>query len=191
MLHHGYTIGLGDTIADHDVVRNIQQIIDRAKHEVQGLIETSRKGAMKAKPGMSLLETLEMKVNETLNRAREKSGMVVQDNLTERNNIVTMVLGGSKGNETNLSQIIATVGQQNVMGRRIPFGFVRRTLPHFAKYDYGPESRGFVANSYLQGLTPQEFFFHAMGGREGLVDTAVKVLKKKKEKKKKKKKHTC
>jgi DNA-directed RNA polymerase II subunit RPB1 len=62
MLHHGYTIGLGDTIADHDVVRNIQQIIDRAKHEVQGLIETSRKGAMKAKPGMTLLETLEMKV---------------------------------------------------------------------------------------------------------------------------------
>lgn len=175
MLHHGYTIGLGDTIADHKVVENIQQIIDRAKLEVQGLIETCRKGDMKAKPGMSLLETLEMKVNETLNRAREKSGTIVQDSLTERNNIVTMVLGGSKGNETNLSQIIATVGQQNVMGRRIPFGFVRRTLPHFAKYDYGPESRGFVANSYLQGLTPQEFFFHAMGGREGLVDTAVKT----------------
>jgi DNA-directed RNA polymerase beta' subunit len=176
MLHHGYTIGLGDTIADFVVVRHIAQVIDRAKLEVQGLIETCRKGAMKAKPGMSLLETLEMKVNETLNRAREKSGMIVQDNLTERNNIVTMVLGGSKGNETNLSQIIATVGQQNVMGRRIPFGFVRRTLPHFAKYDYGPESRGFVANSYLQGLTPQEFFFHAMGGREGLVDTAVKSV---------------
>ena len=175
MLHHGYTIGLGDTIADNEVVNNIHQIIERAKSEVQGLIETCRKGDMKAKPGMSLLGTLEMKVNETLNRAREKSGMIVQDNLTERNNIVTMVLGGSKGNETNLSQIIATVGQQNVMGRRIPFGFVRRTLPHFAKYDYGPESRGFVANSYLSGLTPQEFFFHAMGGREGLVDTAVKT----------------
>jgi hypothetical protein len=147
--------------------------------------------AAQAKPGMSLLETLEMKVNDTLNKAREKTGMIVQDNLTERNNIVTMVtahplptppppppttaprthhplplpppclelasllirapplaplpgvqvLGGSKGNETNLSQIIATVGQQNVMGKRIPFGFVKRTLPHFAKYDYGPESR--------------------------------------------------
>jgi len=88
-----------------------QGIIDRAKEEVQGLIHTCRSGDMKAKPGMSLLDTLEMKVNETLNRAREKSGIVVQDNLTERNNIVTMVLGGSKGNETNLSQIIATVGQ--------------------------------------------------------------------------------
>ena len=67
------------------------------------------------------------------------------------------------------------VGQQNVEGKRIPFGFKHRTLPHFIKDDYGPESRGFVENSYLAGLTPSEFFFHAMGGREGLIDTAVKT----------------
>ena len=64
-------------------------------------------------------------------------------------------------------QVIAVVGQQNVEGKRIPFGFRHRTLPHFIKDDYGPESRGFVENSYLAGLTPSEFFFHAMGGREG------------------------
>ncbi|KAJ6682287.1 DNA-DIRECTED RNA polymerase [Salix koriyanagi] len=69
----------------------------------------------------------------------------------------------------------ACVGQQNVEGKRIPYGFIDRTLPHFTKDDYGPESRGFVENSYLRGLTPQEFFFHAMGGREGLIDTAVKT----------------
>ena len=67
------------------------------------------------------------------------------------------------------------MGQQNVEGKRIPFGFRHRTLPHFIKDDYGPESRGFVENSYLAGLTPTEFFFHAMGGREGLIDTAVKT----------------
>ena len=67
--------------------------------------------------------------------------------------------------------MIACVGQQNVEGKRIPYGFLNRTLPHFTKDDYGPESRGFVENSYLRGLTPQEFFFHAMGGREGLIDT--------------------
>jgi DNA-directed RNA polymerase beta' subunit len=72
-------------------------------------------------------------------------------------------------------QVIACVGQQNVEGKRIPFGFRNRTLPHFIKDDYGPESRGFVENSYLAGLTPAEFFFHAMGGREGLIDTAVKT----------------
>lgn len=72
-------------------------------------------------------------------------------------------------------QVIACVGQQNVEGKRIPFGFRHRTLPHFIKDDYGPESRGFVENSYLAGLTPIEFYFHAMGGREGLIDTAVKT----------------
>lgn len=72
-------------------------------------------------------------------------------------------------------QMIACVGQQNVEGKRIPFGFSGRTLPHFTKDDLGPESRGFVENSYLRGLTPQELFFHAMGGREGLIDTAVKT----------------
>lgn len=71
--------------------------------------------------------------------------------------------------------MIACVGQQNVEGKRIPFGFRHRTLPHFIKDDYGPESRGFVENSYLAGLTPIEFYFHAMGGREGLIDTAVKT----------------
>ena len=67
------------------------------------------------------------------------------------------------------------MGQQNVEGKRIPFGFRHRTLPHFIKDDFGPESKGFVENSYLAGLTPTEFYFHAMGGREGLIDTAVKT----------------
>jgi len=72
----------------------------------------------------------------------------------------------NKGSFLNISQMIACVGQQNVEGKRIPFGFAGRSLPHFTKDDFGPESRGFVENSYLRGLTPQEFFFHAMGGRE-------------------------
>ncbi|KAJ1619977.1 hypothetical protein T492DRAFT_403427 [Pavlovales sp. CCMP2436] len=80
-----------------------------------------------------------------------------------------------QGSNINISQIIGCVGQQNVEGKRIPYGFRNRTLPHFTKDDFGPESRGFVENSYLRGLTPQEFFFHAMGGREGLIDTAVKT----------------
>lgn len=86
-----------------------------------------------------------------------------------------MVNAGSKGSNMNISQIMACVGQQNVEGKRIPFGFSGRTLPHFTKGDYGPESKGFVENSYLTGLTPSEFYFHAMGGREGLIDTAVKT----------------
>ena len=97
------------------------------------------------------------------------------DNLTTWNRLKAMVFAGSKGSNLNISQIMACVGQQNVEGKRIPFGFSKRSLPHFSKDDYGPESKGFVENCYLTGLTPSEFFFHAMGGREGLIDTAVKT----------------
>jgi DNA-directed RNA polymerase II subunit RPB1 len=91
------------------------------------------------------------------------------------NNVGTMVKSGSKGSTTNVSQMTAAVGQQSLEGKRLPFGFSWRVTPHFPKDDFGPASRGFVENSYLRGLTPQEFFFHAMGGREGLIDTAVKT----------------
>jgi len=86
-----------------------------------------------------------------------------------------MVVNGATGSSINISQVIACVGQQNVEGKRIPFGFKHRTLPYFIKDDYGPEAKGFVENSYLHGLTPAKFYFHAMGDREGLIDTAVKT----------------
>ena len=75
----------------------------------------------------------------------------------------------------NIAQMISCVGQQNVDGKRIPYGFEDRTLPHYAKFDDSPEARGFVESSYIQGLTPEELYFHAMGGRVGLIDTAVKT----------------
>lgn len=122
-----------------------------------------------------MMETFEAKVNIQLNEARVKSGQLALEDLTTWNRLKAMVFAGSKGSDLNISQIMACVGQQNVEGKRIPFGFKKRTLPHFSKDDFGPESKGFVENCYLNGLTPSEFFFHAMGGREGLIDTAVKT----------------
>ncbi|KAH9159373.1 hypothetical protein AeNC1_019079, partial [Aphanomyces euteiches] len=122
-----------------------------------------------------MIQTFEQFVNKVLNSARDQSGREAQGSLDETNNIKATVTSGSKGSYLNISQIIACVGQQNVEGKRIPYGFHHRTLPHYGKDDLGPESRGFVENSYMKGLTPQEFFFHAMGGREGLIDTAVKT----------------
>ena len=114
-------------------------------------------------------------MNRILNDARDKTGGLAQKSLSEFNNFKQMVVAGSKGSKINISQVIAVVGQQNVSGKRIPFHFNHRTLPSFMKDDFSPESKGFVENSYLAGLTPTEFFFHAMGGREGLIDTAIKT----------------
>ena len=89
--------------------------------------------------------------------------------------MVNMVSSGSKGSDLNIVQMIGCLGQQNVSGKRIPYGFDNRTLPHFTKFDDSPNARGFVENSFISGLTPEELFFHAMGGRTGLIDTAVKT----------------
>ena len=118
----------------------------------------------------------EEKVNATLNSATTNVGKYVQTNLTKNNNLVAMVNAGSKGNPLNLSQIMAIVGQQNLSGKRIPMSFYGRALPHFKMNDHGPAARGFVRSSYYDGLSPTELFFHTVGGREGLVDTAIKSV---------------
>jgi DNA-directed RNA polymerase II subunit RPB1 len=114
-------------------------------------------------------------MNTTLNKARDSCGSTTNKSLKYTNRFLTMVRSGSKGNDTNIGQVIACVGQQNVDGKRIPFYLDRRTLPHFPKDDYSPAAKGFVERSFMKGLRPTEFFFHAMGGREGLIDTAVKT----------------
>lgn len=110
-----------------------------------------------------------------LNDARKKSNEDTFTNLPEDNAFKLMVTAASKGSVINPSQIIRCVGQQNIGGERIPNGFTGRTTPHFKKGDTSPKAKGFVSGCYLRGLDPQEFFFHQMAGREGLIDTAVKT----------------
>ncbi|KAL3734156.1 hypothetical protein ACJRO7_023493 [Eucalyptus globulus] len=202
LLQNGFSIGIGDTIADAATMEKINEAISSAKDEVKRLIKETQENKLEPEPGRTMMESFENKVNQVciffphphsslfrlyksnndilvifqvLNKARDDAGSSAQKSLSESNNLKAMVTAGSKGSFINISQMTACVGQQNVEGKRIPFGFIDRTLPHFTKDDYGPESCGFVENSYLRGLTPQEFFFHAMGGREGLIDTAVKT----------------
>ncbi|KAF9544636.1 beta and beta-prime subunits of DNA dependent RNA-polymerase, partial [Agrocybe pediades] len=175
LFHNGFSIGIGDTIADSATMAYITQNIAERKANVANIIEDATHDRLKAAPGMTIRESFESLVERQLNLARDTSGQYAQKHLKEDNNVKQMVVAGSKGSFINISQMSVCVGQQSVEGRRIPFGFKHRTLPHFTKDDFSPESRGFVENSYLRGLTPQEFFFHAMAGREGLIDTAVKT----------------
>ncbi|KAL0945704.1 hypothetical protein HGRIS_014853 [Hohenbuehelia grisea] len=175
LFHNGFSIGIGDTIADQKTMAYITQTIAESKANVAQIIDDATHDRLKAQPGMTIRESFESMVERQLNLARDTSGQYAQKNLKEDNNVKQMVVAGSKGSFINISQMSVCVGQQSVEGRRIPFGFRHRPLPHFTKDDFSPEARGFVENSYLRGLTPQEFFFHAMAGREGLIDTAVKT----------------
>ncbi|RDW87589.1 putative DNA-directed RNA polymerase II largest chain [Coleophoma crateriformis] len=175
LLHNGFSIGIGDTIPDKATIEKIENAITTQKDEVAELTAKATANELESLPGMNVRETFESQVSKALNTARDKAGTKTEESLKDINNAVQMARSGSKGSTINISQMTALVGQQSVEGKRIPFGFKYRTLPHFTKDDYSPESRGFVENSYLRGLTPTEFFFHAMAGREGLIDTAVKT----------------
>ncbi|GAA6057289.1 hypothetical protein JCM3770_001700 [Rhodotorula araucariae] len=175
LLHNGFSIGIGDTVPDKGTMEAIQGFINTAKTEVENIILLAHDDKLEPEPGMTVRESFESKVTRALNQARDSSGRSAERSLKADNNVKQMVVAGSKGSFINISQMSACVGQQIVEGKRCPFGFKYRSLPHFTKDDYSPEARGFVENSYLRGLTPQEFFFHAMAGREGLIDTAVKT----------------
>lgn len=86
-----------------------------------------------------------------------------------------MVLSGAKGSTVNHNQISVMLGQQELEGRRVPIMPSGKTLPCFLPYDPNPRAGGYITDRFLTGLRPQDFFFHCMAGREGLIDTAVKT----------------
>uniref|UniRef100_A0A3B3WQJ2 DNA-directed RNA polymerase subunit n=1 Tax=Poecilia mexicana TaxID=48701 RepID=A0A3B3WQJ2_9TELE len=91
------------------------------------------------------------------------------------NNLQLMVQSGAKGSTVNTMQISCLLGQIELEGRRPPLMPSGKFLPCFQPYDPSPGAGGFVSGRFLTGIKPQEFFFHCMAGREGLVDTAVKT----------------
>ena len=170
-----FSVGISDLISDTSTNDKIIDVITNKKNDVKELIDQIQLGIFENNSGKTNQEEFEMKVNNILNQASADAGKIGLKNLSKDNRFVIMVNAGSKGSELNISQMVSCVGQQNVEGKRIPYGFEHRTLPHFTKFDDSSSSRGFVENSYINGLTPQEVFFHAMGGRIGLIDTAVKT----------------
>ena len=172
----GFSVGISDLISDKKTNDEIIDVITKKKSEVKNLIDQTQLGVFENNTGKTNEEEFETKVNNILNQATSESGKIGLKSLGSNNRFVTMVKAGSKGSDLNISFMISCLGQQNVDGKRIPYGFDNRTLPHFTKFDDSPGARGFVESSYINGLSPQELFFHAMGGRVGLIDTAVKSV---------------
>jgi len=172
---YGFTMSLSDEDMPLEAKIRIDEVLKEAEIAVNRLIHSYREGELERLPGRTLEETLEMRIMEVLTDARDKAGNIAAEYLGMDNYAVVMAKTGARGNILNLTQMTAVIGQQSVRGERIIRGYKNRTLPHFKKGDIGAVARGFVYSSYKRGLNPLEFFFHAMGGREGLVDTAVRT----------------
>jgi DNA-directed RNA polymerase II subunit RPB1 len=170
-----YSVGVSDLIADDETNNKITNVMSTKKREVYNLIDQLHLSVFENNTGKTNSIEFETKVNSILNNAQEEAGKIGRKSLSKDNRFLIMVEAGSKGKNINILQMVSCLGQQNVDGKRIPYGYEDRTLPHFKKYDDSPEARGFVESSFIQGLTPEELYFHAMGGRVGLIDTAVKT----------------
>jgi len=175
MKQSAFSVGISDLITDAKTNDKIVSIITEKKTDVKELIDQVKIGVFENNSGKTNEEEFETKVTNILSKAQNEAGREALKNLSSDNRFVVMYNAGSKGSEINIQQMTACLGQQNVDGKRIPYGFEHRTLPHYTKYDDSAIARGFVESSYINGLSPQELFFHAMGGRIGLIDTAVKT----------------
>ncbi|MBY8992236.1 MAG: DNA-directed RNA polymerase subunit A' [Candidatus Lokiarchaeota archaeon] len=175
---NGMTMGLDEVYVHGHAYENIENILKEANDESEKLIKAFLENdttVLKRAPGRSMRETLELRIRQVLAEARKQAEESAADFIGDEAHSVIMTKSGARGNILNLGQMSAVVGQQAIRGERINRGYSSRTLPHFKVNDLSPKSRGFVSSSYRNGLKPVEFFFHAMGGREGLVDTAVRT----------------
>lgn len=119
-------------------------------------------------------------LNNTIKKKMHETTSAISDLLIRnvkvpfpQNNMARIILSGAKGSIVNFSQISGLLGQQSLEGGRVPLMKNGRPLAFF--HDIGVLSNGFITNRFVTGLTPASFFFHCQGGREGLIDTAVKT----------------
>ncbi len=173
----GFTTKISDNDMSKEVEQKCEEIIKEAYRKVDEFIEMYRKGQLETLPSKTLRQTLEIKILGVLNKVRNEIGKLIAAQNYKDNYTIIMIKSGATGNILNLAQMASTVGQQALRGKRIEGGYSNRTLSSFKEHDLSPKARGFIKNGYKQGLSPVEFFFGAMTGRDSLMDTALRTPK--------------
>ena len=174
-MYTGFSTGASDLVSNTETLDFVAATLAEGRRRVQEILTDVHAGRFVNISGRTDGEELENQINNTLKDISAKITDRVSETLPRENRLVQMVESGAKGSSLNITQMIALLGQQIIDGKRVQYTLKDRSLPHFTKFDDGIESRGFVESSFVQGLRPAEYFFHAMGGREGLIDTAVKT----------------
>lgn len=166
LLTYGFSLGLKDCFSDRkETIKKVLDCIDEAEIANETVSDKNLK---------------EVKINNSLNKARDV-GIKIATEMKKGNPLGMMIVSGAKGDYVNIAQISGLLGQQNIAGGRVKpeLSSGLRTLSQYKfvcdnkKYKY--ESQGFISGSFYGGLNPREFFFHAMSGREGLVNTSCKT----------------
>jgi DNA-directed RNA polymerase subunit A' len=177
LMQHGFTTSIDDTDLPEEARKGLAEVLDEAYKKVDQLIDQFHKKELETFPGKTMAETLELKILEALNKARNKTGEIVDKYSQKETGTIIMSRSGARGKPLNLAQMAGCVGQQAMRGGRISSGYKGRTMSCFKRGDLSPAAHGFIRNSFKRGLTPAEFFFMGMTGRDSLMDTALRTPK--------------
>ena len=172
---YGFSYGYSDLELSEKDREAILNDINETYNKVYDLTDQLNKKTLSPMRGMTREETAEALITYELGKARDRAGITANSNLSDDNAGKIMATTGARGSALNVGQMAGALGQQSRRGKRLHTGYSNRTLSHFKEYDHNPDSHGFVKSNFRDGLSTLEFFFHAMGGREGLVDTAVRT----------------
>jgi|SaaInlStandDraft_1057018.scaffolds.fasta_scaffold00990_10 DNA-directed RNA polymerase beta' subunit len=172
----GFTVGFGDSIPKNDIKDDIEKILSEKRKESDELIRKAQIGLYEPYLSNELkMKKLELEIGNIGRSSTQEVENIVMNNLSKKNNFMISVKSGSKGNAGNLNQIMGTVGQRLIDGERISYGLTGRTTSHFTMYDIGLSSRGYVYNSYMNGMTPQEFYMTTMNARMDAISSNIKT----------------
>jgi DNA-directed RNA polymerase subunit A' len=173
----GYTIGISEYDLSDEARKKIDNFFKKGEENVNEIIERYKRGDLERVPGKSIRETLEDMIMAELDRVWRSAGLVAEDDLGSDNFAVVMEKSGARGSFINVTQMGAGLGPTAVRGKRIIRGYRKKALPYFKDGDISAPARGFVKSSFKKGLTPIEFFFHAMSGRDALVDKGINTAR--------------
>ncbi len=173
----GFTISIDDLDVEDKTKEQTKQIIKEGEEKTARIIDSYNDKTLAIIPGKTEEESREIKILQILNEIRTKIGKIVKEQFPKEKSVNSMIASGSGGNLLNITQISCSVGQKVLFSERFNLGYYNRTLPHFKEGDLSPQAKGFIYSSYMDGLNPHEFFFDAITGRDGLMDTALRTPK--------------
>jgi DNA-directed RNA polymerase subunit A' len=173
----GFSISLDNYTVSKEVGVKLSDMSEKAEREVNTFVMQYENKTLERLPGRTLRETLEEKIMVLLGRLRDATGNMLESEFTLKNNAILLANIGARGNILNTIHMAGIISQQAVRDKRLHRGYERRVLSHFKPRDIGARARGYISANFMKGLTPAEFFFQAMGGREALVNTAMRTAR--------------
>ncbi|MCX6774182.1 MAG: DNA-directed RNA polymerase subunit A' [Candidatus Micrarchaeota archaeon] len=177
LLSVGLSVSMKQYTLDDKSKEEIDKIINNLNRQIDNLIGQYDTKTLERFPGMSMKETVEVTVMGLTSKARDSSGDIVMKSLGKENPSILMALIGARGSMLNVIQMASMVGQQAVRNKRPKRGYSGRLLPFYKPGVLSGRERGFVHSSFMTGLEVDEFFQHAIGGRESIVNKSIRTAR--------------